>query len=206
MMRFATRFGLAAVLFLSAGSARADVIFSDNFDQEATALNYNSFANWNVTGGTVDTVGNGFFDFLPGNGVYVDLDGTSFDAGVLGSNGQALAPGAYTLSFDLAGSQRGDVNVVTVSVGTSGNPSQFGSAILTRASADPFTTETLDFVLIAPTNDFLISFSNAGGDNIGALLDRVVLQSVPEPSSMALCGVAGLAGLVARMRRRKSVA
>ncbi|WP_435011268.1 PEP-CTERM sorting domain-containing protein [Tundrisphaera lichenicola] len=208
MNRLSTRIALTAMMLflgLAAGESRAAIIFSDDFDQESTGLNYNSFANWSISAGTVDTVGNGFFDFLPGNGVYVDLDGSTFNAGVMSSNGQSLAAGSYTLSFDLAGSQRGDTNVVTVSLGTSNNASLFGSTILTRDSADPFTTETINFVIGSPTSDFHISFSNAGGDNIGALLDRVVLQSnaVPEPASIVMMGLGSLGMIGYGWRRRK---
>lgn len=41
------------------------------------ALNYSSFADWTLSDGTVDLFGNGFFDLLPGNGMYVNLAGTS---------------------------------------------------------------------------------------------------------------------------------
>ena len=40
-------------------------------------LNYSNFINWDVVDGTVDLQGNGLFDFLPGNGLYVDLAGTN---------------------------------------------------------------------------------------------------------------------------------
>ena len=62
-------------LSFSGFSANAGVIFSDNFNAEnggTGVLNYNSFNNWTVTDGTVDLIGNGFFDFYPGNGLYVD--------------------------------------------------------------------------------------------------------------------------------------
>lgn len=71
------------------------------------ALEYDAFTYWDVTGGTVDLLGNGFFDFLPGNGLYVDLIGVS------GSNGSlvtktaiALTSGhTYSLTAWLAGNQ-----------------------------------------------------------------------------------------------------
>jgi hypothetical protein len=43
----------------------------------AGKLNYDAFLNWNVVDGSVDLEGNGFFDFLPGNGLYIDMAGTA---------------------------------------------------------------------------------------------------------------------------------
>ena len=48
------------------------------------ALNYDAFINWTVTGGTVDLQGNGSFDFMPGNGLYVDLSGSGHASPSLG--------------------------------------------------------------------------------------------------------------------------
>lgn len=74
-------------------------------------LNYTGFANWNVLGGYVDLQGNCFFDYLPGNGLYVDLISGTQPSGA--DNGQlvlktpiAIKSGAsYRLSVDLAGNQ-----------------------------------------------------------------------------------------------------
>ena len=52
---------MGSLLSFNASSA---IIFQDNFDSEAGApgvsqLNYNGFANWTVSDGTVDVVSNG---------------------------------------------------------------------------------------------------------------------------------------------------
>ena len=118
MKRLVLTWGVLA--FAMMGQLKATIIFSDNFNAEnggVGVLNYNSFANWSVSGGTVDLIGSpGFFDFFPQNGLYVDLDGTSFLAGTLTSIGIPVTPGSYILSFLLAGSQRGDFNTVHVDV------------------------------------------------------------------------------------------
>lgn len=184
------------------GTAHSTVIFSDNFDTEnggVGALNYNGFANWNVSNGTVDLIGNGYFDFLPGNGLYVDLDGSSFNAGVL-LNQQYLAPGDYTLSFDLAGNHRNTAPELTtaniaivIGGGTGANTS------ISLNQNDPFTTYTLDFTVSSLVDPSLIylTFGAVGGDNIGMLLDNVVLSDrvgVPEPSTVAILAL-GLLGV-----------
>ena len=196
-------------LGLAAEPTRAAIVFSDDFDTESLALNHGSFTNWTSVSGTTDTIGNGFHDFLPGNGVYVDLDGTALDAGFGMSTPLTLAPGRYALSFDLAGSQRGDTNIVTVSVGTGATPTLFATTTLTLASEVPFTANTLTFVVSAATSDVRIMFMNDGGDNVGALLDRVVLEDVvanPEPSTLASAGIGGLIALGVAWRRRRRVA
>ena len=87
MKRLVLTWGVLA--FAMMGQLKATIIFSDNFNAEnggVGVLNYNSFANWSVSGGTGD---------------------------LIGSPGWC---GSYILSFLLAGSQRGDFNTVHVDV------------------------------------------------------------------------------------------
>ena len=191
--------------FAMMGQLKATIIFSDNFNAEnggVGVLNYNSFANWSVSGGTVDLIGSpGFFDFFPQNGLYVDLDGTSFLAGTLTSIGIPVTPGSYILSFLLAGSQRGDFNTVHVDV--SGG---LASSTYSLNSDTPLTMETMSFTVLAPTT-INLSFHNEGGDNIGLILDNVNLNrvsGVPDSGSTIVflaIGMFGL-GLMGRKFRR----
>src|SRR6516225_9416319 len=76
---------LAALLTLLGwglpSSAQGQVVFSDDFNSYSPAPQYNWVppANWTAPGpGTVDLIGAGTpFDLFPGNGLYVDLDGTN---------------------------------------------------------------------------------------------------------------------------------
>ena len=76
-------------------------------------LNYDAFTNWTVTDGHVDLIGPGLFDFLPGNGLYVDLAGSTLAAygKMTSKNSFSLTAGhTYRLSVQLAGNQRLDAS------------------------------------------------------------------------------------------------
>ena len=177
-----------------ATAAQAD-IFSDNFDTENSgneALNYSGLANWTVSNGTIDLIGNGgTYDFLPGNGLYIDLDGSTSNAGELMSLSIFLTPGSYTLSYDLAGSHRGSDETVDVTFGGAPTANHF------IPSAQGFTTYSINLNVVVAGN-VTITFQNLSNDNIGALLDNVSV--VPTPGSAALMGLGGLA--LARRRRQ----
>ncbi len=187
-------------LLLLASNSFASVIFQDNFNLEhggTGILSYNNFTNWVVTDGTVDLIGNGFYDLFPGNGLYVDLDGSTKNAGVMTTrNTIALAPGSYVLSFYLGGNHRTntpDSVIVQSNIGSY-------SETFVIARNDPLTKFTRIFNITSSTNANL-SFENLGGDNMGAILDNVELSAVPEPMTVSLLGL-GLAGLL-RLRKKR---
>lgn len=195
-----TLIAAVAVACVAAGTAQAAPVFSDNFNAEnggAGTLNYSGFANWNVTAGSVDLIGNGYFDFLPGNGLYVDMNGSTGQGGTIATK-TTFAPGAYTVRFDFAGSRRGPDGIVTVALGDF-------SQVINLASATGFTTFSyaVDVTVAGALN---LSFaSGVPGGNIGGLLDNVTVSTrqpgaVPEPAALLLFG----SGLVALgwMRRR----
>ncbi|BCL37075.1 PEP-CTERM sorting domain-containing protein [Nostoc sp. MS1] len=202
-----------AVTVLSVGvatssSAKAAVLLQDNFDTESLQLNYNAFANWNVTDGTVDLIGNpGFFDLQPGNGRYVDLDGSTANAGILSSKTSFAfnAGDVVNLTFQLAGNQRVNfADSVTVSLGSLFNET------FTLPFSQGFTTFTRTFTVASATTANL-AFAGAGGDNIGLLLDNVSLTSttnstsVPEPASMLGLLMFGALGTSSLYKRQQQV-
>ena len=72
-------------------------------------FDYNAFANWDVVGGTMDSIGNGYHDVYPGSGYYIDTAGTTPPTdGILRSKSAfTLLPFTnYTLHYQLAGSHR----------------------------------------------------------------------------------------------------
>jgi hypothetical protein len=170
--------GIATILLLSSiPAAKAAPIFQENFEAEGpVALNYNSFGQFTVTDGTVDLIGNGFFDFYPSQGRYVDLDGSTYNAGVLATT-NSFAAGTYTLNFLLGGSTRGDTNTVRVSLGN------FFQDI-SLASGAGLTNQSFTFTTATAGN---LSFQNFGGDNVGLILDNITLaDAAPTPLAVPL--------------------
>ena len=199
----------ASAVLLACASANATTIFSDNFNTEnggVGQINYTGFANWTVPAGSVDLIGNGFYDFLPGHGLYVDLDGTigngGTPAGTLLSKSIALGAGSYELSFSLAGSQRGETKDTQISVLTG----VVAPYTITLGSSSPFNTYTVDFTLASAQNVNL-SFSDTDpADYYGALLDNVLLTTVSNsrvPDGGMTVGLLGMALVGMSVLRRK---
>lgn len=189
------RAAVCAGLLAGGAAVQAATIFSDDFEGTTAGQNLTP-AGWMVTDGTVDTVGPGYFAYLcRGTGTCIDLDGSTNNAGVLSRTLSLLAGVEYTAFYDLAGSSRGGIEIVDVSFGTS-------TATHTLASADNYSTWSLGFTPVANGN-YLLSFANRGGDNMGAILDNVSVSAVPEPSTavLALAGLLGLAGMARRRQR-----
>jgi len=148
------------------------VLLDDDFNSEnggVGVLNYAAFTNWSISDGTVDLIGSTeFFELLPlGNGLYIDLDGSTNDSGIMTSEVFELKSCEYELQFDLAGSHRdAGQNSVDVSLGA------LYSEQFTLDDDDPLTTFTRQISVGSPTSESIV-FSGLGGDNIGLLLDNV---------------------------------
>lgn len=210
---FLPRLVLVVAVAGVAGSAHAGTVFFDDFDGENAglpAINYAGFANWTVTDGAADLIGPGLSDVYPGNGLYVDLDGTSNNAATLTSNVDiSLAAGAFVLSFDL-----GDTNFLA---GAPSDPNGMVVSVLDGAggvlvselfessdtSAGSLLGQQIGFSL-ADAGGITIVFEHeapsAGlGDNFGLVIDNVAVTTVPAPGPLAL---SCMAGMIAARRRR----
>lgn len=185
-----------AILAVAAGTvfavpAQATIVFQDGFEGEpaGSALNYASFANWNVSNGTVDKIASGGFGITcaGGSGLCVDMDGSTSDAGDLATKTSfnILAGETVRLMFDYSGNQRGGAaDTMNVSLG-----SLFTEVFSAIPANQPFQTITRTFVAGANESASLV-FSHAGGDNFGMILDNVKLEvePVPVPPAVLLMG------------------
>jgi hypothetical protein len=207
-MKNTKKFLLASSLFILSSAAQAQVIFSDNFDANVLALN-SVPTGWMVADGTVDIIGGppDFYNFIPGSGRFIDLDGSTSNAGVLSKSLNLSAGTQYTASFQLAGNHRnGSTETVTGILGVGiGNT----SSIFSLPQNAGWTNYSLVFTPTT-TGAYVLSFGNSGGDNIGMLLDNVsvsVTSPVPEPETyaMLLAGL-GLLGFAARRRKLEQAA
>lgn len=194
-MSFRTTKALALLATLAfAAPALAQIPFTENFDAENGGigqLNYTAFANWIVSAGSVDIIGNGFFDFYSGNGLYVDLAGSTGQAGTITSAPFAFVPGQiYTLGFTLGGNTGGPTNTVAVLLGS------LVSDSLTLPPSQGLTNYSYNFSVLAPTNAAL-SFRNVEDGDRGAILTNVSI--IPAPAAAAMLALAGIAAI----RRRR---
>jgi hypothetical protein len=206
---------LSGALALTAATAEAATVFSDNFNSDTPSLNWKGDtyftsttlpARYSAPGpASTDLIGSGAggtsFDLLPGNGYYVDLDGSSGNgnlpyAGQLTYTG-TFAPGKYVVTFDLAGNQRGAPAQSLDLVAGSGS-TQYTDVPSTQG----FTKETFYFTATAAQNS--LQFSELGpSDQQGNLLDNVSVSAVPEPATwaMMLLGFFGMAFAIRSNRR-----
>lgn len=183
-------------LGMASTSSAATVIFSDNFDTEFKELDA-PLNNWNVTNGTVDVIGTGFYE-LAGPGTYLDMDGSIKNGGRIETKTpfSAIEGLLYQLSFSFA---KNAANAETLNFGFAGWADTLN---LPTGPLTVFQPAVYTFTAVS-TGQFSLFFEDLSNDNQGVLLDNVVLSAVPLPAGglLLLGGIAALAGL----RRRKLV-
>jgi hypothetical protein len=190
-------FGVVA-LTQFASPASAAILFNETFGGSAPDQ-YNVIgavgSNFTVTGGNIDLIGEaGGYDFYPGNGKYIDLNGNT----------------GGTITSSIFNFTPGETGTVTFNYGTNG----------TGTSAEVFFGGVSLGTVFAPTDGLLATatfnlnstsgaLSFVGNGNTGArgiVLDNIQLSSnpseVPEPSDFV--GTAFAFGSVVLLKRNLS--
>jgi hypothetical protein len=164
-------------------------------------LNYTGFANYTVSKGSVDLIGNGFFDAYPGNGLYVDLAGSTNQYGALTTN-TIFGAGTYHVGLSLGGPIYKGI--------TDGANVSWGEGPGLDFTLPGLATNDYGFdVTLLNSEAFTISdLGLSGNANIGSTLFGFQVTratDVPEPFTLSLFG-AGAVGLTAIRRRKKTAA
>jgi hypothetical protein len=200
-------FTLAAIGVSSAQAGPA--ILSFGLENGGNAqLNYFGFADYNVSQGSVDLIGNGSFDAYPGNGLYVDLAGSTGQFGAMTTK-SILPAGTYDIVLSLGGPIYPEGNgfgVVQDGATVSWGEGPGQSFILNDLQTQDFF---FTVKLLAPEQFTIADMGLSGNPNIGSTLFGFQISphiaSVPEPITLSLFG-AGLAGAAAMRRRKKKTA
>jgi hypothetical protein len=198
------------VVALTVTSANATILSFGGENGGVPTLNYTNFADFTVSAGSVDLIGNGYFDAYPGNGLYVDLAGSTGQYGAL-TTIAALPAGTYDVGISLGGpiypegNQFGTVlDGATVSWGEGPGKSYVLNDLQTQ---DFFFTVTL----LSAEQFTIADMGLSNNTDIGATLFGFEIAphqqsiSTPEPLTLSLFG-AGLAGAAAMRRRKKKSA
>lgn len=226
-MKFAAAAMMTALALATASGAQGAVLFSQDFDSLPQGIPAASVPGFTI-GGTVDVVTNGNFGITcAGNtGACVDIDGTPGPGSLLSDPIAFSAGTLLTVTFDLSGNQRGGENDEFEFSGFFGAPTSITGFSCTAGFTDcgsgdfagltslgtyseviapgrPFVSYAFSFTPVT-SGTFQLSFASPSADNIGPILDNVVVSQVPEPASWALL-IAGFAMVGAAARRRQAV-
>jgi hypothetical protein len=182
--------GLNARAFAAGSDPDCPPLFDMNIDNEMLRTSASgAVGNLLVSPGNVDVIGNdgstAFFDFLPGNGVYLDLDGTgSSNPVVVSTNGAVLLAGTtYRVSITLAGANTSgggpgsaDDNAAEVTVGGTTFATFDYDQTVGFTTTVIFVTPTVSGPLVIEHQTNTDAPSDTTGDNVGMLLKDLVIQ------------------------------
>ncbi|MBI5094588.1 MAG: PEP-CTERM sorting domain-containing protein [Candidatus Hydrogenedentes bacterium] len=204
-------------LVLASGAALADsVVFLDGFESYSSGsiLNWTPPVSspWTLSNGTIDLIHTGNYalsasaglDLLNGQSFFLDMDGSTHQAGLLDLH-NILTPGQqYQLDFIVSGNQRGNIGYTTsdtVDVALLQGSTAISLVNTTLAHNAPWQIQNATFTY---QSGDIIRFRDLGStDNVGYLLDNVRISAVPEPISMVMLGFLGAGMLGVRKLKGK---
>lgn len=158
------------------------------------SLSFTSFTNWDVIDGTVDLIGLGLYDYLPGNGLYVDMAGIS--PGTLRSkvSFSFVAGHQYRFKINVAGNNVPTIphnEPVHVFIQTAdGLTTLLDQTITPDSETMPFTTYTFLFTpgssVSAKVTITMIAndVAGSGQSHVGPLIDVVILEDLTTATTM----------------------
>ena len=208
----------ALVCTFSMPAHAVTTIFSDNFNANSDAVP-GTPSGWTLNSGQVDVIGdNVIFDWYPGNGNYVDLDGS---AGALGQSSfmisntiaNYVSGRVYNFSFDYGINHNDGSDTDRVILGIFDSTNNIFQDLI-NVDADALNHSSSTFLLaslagIANYNFagqiYIKGLSVGAVDQSGGIVDNVsvTLSPVPLPGAalLLMSGLLGLGG-VSRFRRK----
>lgn len=213
---------LFAAAMLAPATAHASLLLNGSFASTCgsgsfctySAGNSTDIPNWLVINGGNPTDSNGSVDLItgywqqpPGGGNSVDLDGNAY-AGL--SQTFATEVGrSYTVTFYLSGNPDGAPATKDLGVDFGGVPLTFSYTVTGNRNDMDWLAET--FTFIATSVSTTLSFTSLDSPStsagfFGPVIGNVDVEATPEPTGIAMIGVAMMAlfGLGA-IRRRQAV-
>jgi hypothetical protein len=194
--------GAAVLTQFAAPASAASFNFSEDFNSVIVTNNITTAAGqFTVTSGNIDVIGTNAYDFYPGNGNYIDLNGDQ--PGTIATSAFTFNTGdVVTLAFNYGANGDGRTADVTVAGNTFN--------LLASQSADNgvFNSFSQTFTVGSDLSSALSFIATSGTDG-GIILDNISLTSVsntatsvPEPSEML--GTMVAFGSVVLLKRKLS--
>lgn len=159
-------------------------------------LSYKNWKEWTAVegNGDVDLIGNGFFDFLPGNGLYMDLAGSGppWKGNLTSKRLFKLENGVtYALSMLIAGNQRANLPGFKMKVNvTNGSNSLLQNNVFNVDDwQQPFTLYRWDFIGDGSEGNQVtleLLEQPKGAEPFGPLIDEVRLDRITAPAALLL--------------------